>query len=246
LKKPSLSLLYPNNRSQFWRLVDDLCTKAPQAAELLGTKIIESTRYSSCPEDTIERPAAQSAAPDYIIVQSQKYKLEDCIYRPPKHTKTKIEHTDACYPLVENRAIYQSTYLAGRKLSKVGGITDNKALPGSAKLTSASTKKAEYNDSRLTSPTVQSNYLQSEGIKTNQSTKQIALVKLLLNLQEPVLPNSATQLELPESLKPDIPELSMPTQTKTSIIVSLQTEEIQRRKIPTSFETTCLLSWFGA
>jgi hypothetical protein len=159
LKSPSLSLLYPNNRSQFWRLVDDLCTKAPQAAEFLGTKIIESTGHSSYPEDTIECPAAQSAVPDYIIVQSRKYKLGDCIYRLPKHTKTKIEYTDICYLLVENRAIYQSIYLAGKKLSKISSITDNKALPGSAKLTSASTKEAKYNNSRLTSPTAQNNYL---------------------------------------------------------------------------------------
>jgi hypothetical protein len=131
--------------------------------------------------------------------------------------------------------------LAGRKLSKVGGITDDKALPGSAKLTSASAKEAKYNNSRLTSPTVQNNYLQSEGIKTNQSTKQIALVKLLLNLQEPVPPNSATQLKLPESPKPDIPKLSTPIQTKASMIVSLQTEEIQKGKIPISLEITCLL-----
>jgi hypothetical protein len=167
LKRPSLSLLRPNDRSQFWRLVDDLCTKALQAAELLGTKIIESAGRSSRPEDTIECPAAQSAVPDHVIVQSWKYKLEDCIYQPPKHTKTNIEYTDTCYPLVENRATYQSTCLAGGKLSKVSNITDDKTLPGFAKLTSASTKEAEYNNSRLTSSNVQSYYLQSEGIKTN-------------------------------------------------------------------------------
>jgi hypothetical protein len=139
LKSPSLSLLRPNNRSQFRRLVDDLCTKAPQAAELLGTKIIESAGRSGRPEDTIERPAAKSAAPDHIIAQSRKRKLEDCTYRPPKHAKTN-KRTDARYPLVENGAIHQSARLAGGKLSKVSGTTDDKALPGSAKLTSASAK----------------------------------------------------------------------------------------------------------
>jgi hypothetical protein len=44
--------------------------------------------------------------------------------------------------------------LARGKLSKVSGITDDKALLGSAKLTSAIAKEAEYNDSRLTSSTV--------------------------------------------------------------------------------------------
>ena len=130
-----------------------------------------------------------------------------------------MECTDARYPLVENGATHQSARLAGGKLSKVSGITDDKALPGSAKLTSASTKEAEYDDSRLTSSTVQSNHLQSEGIKTNQSTEQIALdvanwqcnYKPSLNLQEPVPPNSATQLELPESPKPDAPKPSTPT-----------------------------------
>jgi hypothetical protein len=58
LKMPSLSLLCPNDRSQFRRLVDDLCVKAPQAIELLGTKIIESAGCSGRPKDTIERPAA--------------------------------------------------------------------------------------------------------------------------------------------------------------------------------------------
>jgi hypothetical protein len=76
---------------------------------------------------------------------------------------------------VENGATHQSARLAGGKLSKVSGITDDKALPGSAKLTSASTKEAEYDDSRLTSSTVQSNHLQLEGIKTNQSVERIAL-----------------------------------------------------------------------
>jgi hypothetical protein len=66
--------------------------------------------------------------------------------------------------------------------------------------------------------------------------------KLLLNLQEPVLPNSATQLELPESPKPDMPKLSILTQTKASIIVSLQTEEIQKGKIPISLEITLPVS----
>ena len=208
---PSLSLLRPNDRSQFRRLVDDLCAKAPQAAELLGTEIIESAGRSGRPKDTIKRPAAQSA-PDHIIAQSRKRKLEDCTYRPPKHAK----RTDARYPLVENGATHQSARLAGGKLSKVSGITDDKALPGSAKLTSASTKEAEYDDSRLTSSTVQSNHLQSEGIKTNQS---------------------ATQLELPESPKPNAPKPSTPTRAKASVIVSPQTEEIQR-KIPTSLEIT--------
>jgi hypothetical protein len=158
-----------------------------------------------------------------------------------------MEYTDTCYPLVENRATYQSIYLAGGKLSKVSGITDNKALPGSAKLTSASAKEAEYNNSRLTSPTVQSNYLQSEGIKTNQRAEQIALddqqynYKLSPNLREPVPPNSTTQLELPESPKPDVPKPSTPTRTKASMPVSLQTEEIQRGKIPMFLEITCLL-----
>jgi hypothetical protein len=154
LKMPSLSLLCPNNRSQFRRLVDDLCTKASQAAELLGTKIIKSTEHSGCPEDTIKHPAAQSA-PDHIIVQSWKCKLEDCIYQLPKHTK----HTDACYPLAENGATHQSVCLAGEKLSKVSGITDDKTLPGSVKLISTSIKEAEYDNSRLTSSTVQSNHL---------------------------------------------------------------------------------------
>ena len=103
---PSLSLLRPNDRSQFRRLVDDLCAKAPQAAELLGTKIIESAGRSGRPEDTIERPAAQSAAPDHIIAQSRKRKLEDCTYRPPKHAKTNMERTGARYPLVENGATH--------------------------------------------------------------------------------------------------------------------------------------------
>jgi hypothetical protein len=93
-------LLHPNNRSQFRRLVDDLYAKVSQASELLGTKIIESTRCSGCPEDTIEYPAAQLAAPDHIIVQSQKYKLEDRIYQLLKHAKTNLEHIDAHYPLV--------------------------------------------------------------------------------------------------------------------------------------------------
>jgi hypothetical protein len=66
---PSLSLLRPNDRSQFRRLVDDLCAKAPQAAELLRTKIIESVGRSGHPKDTIKRPAAQLAL-DHIIVQS--------------------------------------------------------------------------------------------------------------------------------------------------------------------------------
>jgi len=81
---------------------------------------------------------------------------------------------------VENRATHQSARLAGRKLSKVSGITDDKALLGSAKLTFASTK-------------------------------------------------------------PDAPKPLMPTQTKASVIVSLQTEEIQREKILTFLEITCLL-----
>ena len=173
---PSLSLLCPNDRSQFRRLVDDLCAKAPQAAELLGTKIIESAGRSGRPEDTIERPAAKSAAPDHIIAQSRKRKLEDCTYRPPKHAKTN-KRTDARYPLVENGATHQSARLAGGKLSKVSGITDDKALPGSAKLTSA-------------------------------------------------------------SAKPNAPKPLTPTQTKASVIVSTQTEEIQRGKIPTSLEIT--------
>ena len=82
---------------------------------------------------------------------------------------------------------------------------DDKALLGSAKLTSISTKEAEYDDSRLTSSTVQSNHLQLEGIKTNQS---------------------ATQLELLESLKPNALKPLTPTWTKASVIVSPQTEEI--------------------
>jgi hypothetical protein len=106
---------------------------------------------------------------------------------------------------VENGATHQSTRLARGKLSKVSGIIDDKALPGSAKLTSTSTKEAKYDDSRLTSSTIQSNHLQSEGIKTNQS---------------------ATQLELPESPKPNVPKPSMPTRTKASVIISPQTEEI--------------------
>ena len=176
MKRPSLSLLRPNDRSQFRRLVDDLCTKAPQAAELLGTKIIESAGRSGRPENTIERPAAKSAAPDHIIAQSRKRKLEDCTYRPPKHAKTN-KHTDARYPLAENGATHRNARLAGGKLSKVSGITDDKALPGSAKLTSA-------------------------------------------------------------SAKPDAPKPLTPTQTKASVIVSTQTEEIQRGKIPTSLEIT--------
>jgi hypothetical protein len=79
---------------------------------------------------------------------------------------------------VENGATHQSARLAGGKLSKVSGITDDKALPGSAKLTSASAK-----------------------------------------------PNAPKPLTL--------------TQTKASVIVSPQTEEIQRGKIPTSLEITC-------
>ena len=93
LKRPSLSLLRPNNRSQFRRLVDDLCAKAPQASELLGTKIIESAGRSGRPKDTIERPAAQPAAPDHIIAQSRKRKLEDRTYRLPKHAKTNLERS---------------------------------------------------------------------------------------------------------------------------------------------------------
>jgi hypothetical protein len=133
-------LLHPNDRSQFRRLVDDLCAKAPQAAELLGTKIIEIAGRSGRPKDTIEHPAAQSAAPDHIITQSRKRKLEDRTYRPPKHAKTNMERNDTRYPLVENGGTHQSARLAGGKLSKVSGITDDKALPGSAKLTSASAK----------------------------------------------------------------------------------------------------------
>jgi hypothetical protein len=91
---------------------------------------------------------------------------------------------------VENGATHQSARLARGKLSKVSGITDDKALLGSAKLTSTSTKEAEYDDSRLTSSTVQSNHLQLEGIKTNQS---------------------ATQLEFLESPKPNAPKPSTPT-----------------------------------
>ena len=67
---PSLSLLRPNDRSQFRRLVDDLCAKAPQAAELLGIKIIESVGRSGRPKDTIERLAAKLVALDHIIAQS--------------------------------------------------------------------------------------------------------------------------------------------------------------------------------
>jgi hypothetical protein len=226
--------------------VDDLCAKAPQAAELLGTKIIESAGRSGRPEDTIKRPPAQSAAPHHIITPSRKRKLEDCTYQPPKHAKTKMERTDARYSLAENEATHQSTRLARRKLSKVSGIKDDNALPGSAKFTSGGAKEAEYDDSMFSISTVQSNHLQSEGIKTNQSAERIALNvanqqcnhKPSLNLQEPVPPNQATQLELPEPPKPDAPKPSTPTRTKASVIVSPQTEEIQREKIPASLEIT--------
>jgi hypothetical protein len=73
---------------------------------------------------------------DHIIGQSQKRKLEDCTYWLLKHAK----RTDARYLLVENEATHQSARLAGGKLSKVSSITDDKALLGSAKLTSASAK----------------------------------------------------------------------------------------------------------
>ena len=86
-----------------------------------------------------------------------------------------MECTDACYPLVENGVTHQSACLARGKLSKVSDIIDNKALLGSAKLTFANAKEAKYDNFKLTSSTVQSNHLQSEGIKTNQSIEQIAL-----------------------------------------------------------------------
>jgi hypothetical protein len=102
-------LLRPNDRSQFRRL-----------------------GRSGRPKDTIERLTAQSAALDHIIAQSRKRKPEDRTYRPPKHAKTNTERTDARYPPVENGATHQSARLAGGKLSKVSGITDDKALLGSA------------------------------------------------------------------------------------------------------------------
>jgi hypothetical protein len=67
---PSLSLLRTNDRSQFRRLVDDLCTRAPQAIELLRTKIIKSVGRSGRPKDTIERLVAKLVALDHIIAQS--------------------------------------------------------------------------------------------------------------------------------------------------------------------------------
>ena len=90
-----------------------------------------------------------------------------------------MDRNDARYPLVENGGTHQSARLAGGKLSKVSGITNDKALPGSAKLTSI-------------------------------------------------------------SAKPNAPKPSTPTRTKASVIVSTQTEEIQRGKIPTSLEITRL------
>jgi hypothetical protein len=69
-----------------------------------------------------------------------------------------MERTDARYPVVENGATHQSARLAGGKISKVSGITNDKALPGSAKLASVSAKEAEYDGSWLTSPTILSGW----------------------------------------------------------------------------------------
>jgi len=133
-------LLCANERSQFWSLVDHLCEKAPQAAESLGTRIIEYVRRTDRPEDVIEEPAAQSSAPDRSIAQNRKAKAGDKSYRPPKYAKATDTRSTG----------RQSTRLAGGKLAKASNAVDSTKVP------STSSKEAESDNSKVTNSATRS------------------------------------------------------------------------------------------
>jgi hypothetical protein len=119
-------------------LVRQLCEKAPQSAESLGTRIIEYVRRGDHPDDVIEEPAAQSSAPVRSIAQSRKHKAEDSSYRPPKYAKgTDIRST------LETGEKRQSARLGGGKLVKVSNTVDGNAPQDSAKVPCKSTKEGK-------------------------------------------------------------------------------------------------------
>ena len=138
-------MLCANERSQFWSLVGHLCEKAPQAAESLGTRIIEYVRRADRPEDVIEEPAAQSSALDRSTTQSQKDKAGDRSYRPPKYANTRLTG--------EKR---QSARLLGGKLAKASDTAECNAPQDSTKVPSTSTKEAECDNSKVTNSATRS------------------------------------------------------------------------------------------
>ena len=205
-------------------LVGNLCEKAPQAAESLGTRIIEYVRR---PEDVIEEPAAQSSAPDRSIAQTRKAKAGDRLYRPPKYAKATDTRSTG-----EKR---QSTRLAGGKLAKASNAVDSTKVP------SKSTKVAEY-DSKVADSTTKGD--SADGNAPQDSAKVPSTSSKEAECDNSKVTNSATRSdqvdnrsqgsELP---KPVDPIQSTPAyQTKAGPIGFPQTKEICR-EIPTSLES---------
>lgn len=126
------------HQPKFWTLVRQLCEKAPQSAESLGTRIIEYVRRGDRPDDVIEEPAAQSSAPVHSIAQSRKHKAENSSYRPPKYTKATGNRST-----LETGEKRQSARLAGGKLAKVSNNVDGNAPQDSAKMPCKSTKESK-------------------------------------------------------------------------------------------------------
>jgi len=215
--------LCANVRSQFWTLVGNLCEKAPKAAESLGTRIFKYVRRGDRPRDVIEEPVAQSSAPDRCIAQSRKDKDEDRSYRPPKYAKA----TDT-RSMLETGEKRRSTRLAGGKLAKA-----------SNKLHSKSTKEAEC-DSKVADSATQGD---TKGVECDDSnvTNWASLSDHVDDSpldHAKVTSSTRTQGQSPESPKlGDLIQSTPAHQTKAGPIESPQTEEIYRKKIPTSLES---------
>ena len=208
-----------------------LCQKAPQGAELLGTKILQCLGTSD--PDTTEEQNSQSRASGRTIAQLRKRKLKDNSYRPPKQAKTA-------------KAPKLNRHSARPAASRTREVEDSNTADSAARSTHVDNTTVELTEASTSEeavliPPEDPDSLEGANEAGSEADGCMATCNLESNVMasltgdQTVPTDSREQVESAESPRPSSPVQSTPAHQRAA--PSPQTEEVYRARIPESPES---------
>lgn len=217
----------------------NLCDKAPRAARLLATTILEYSDINNSPRDGIDDPQPKSAGLDNNSIQPMKRKTashKDLSYRPPKPAKAKGEETDSLDKAGQPESgSSHIDRLAEQVPPKPGDVSDENLPADLGEGGLAEDGKVELH------PGKSIDHKDMSG--TAGEKKAIRASRTTSLSDEDGERHSASRESAAKamSMKPASPDTAVPaTPAKQveDVLPSPQTEEIHRGKIPRSLEST--------